>query len=221
MLRVLVGSRAHGLNRDDSDYDYREVFHIPARELLQVPIRNRPKTAWHDETRHTDDESGWEVAQFLEMVMTGHPNAVELLFAPVVDATEDGLSLLALRPSLLCSAKFLPSTLGYAKNCRNKLLDKNQEYRRVKWKSTYLRILFAGRDFLQTGVFPIKVDEQPWGHFVREALRDELSVGDVIDLADTLETEMKDLTGIVVPPEADIEAVNKWLFAFRQAHFND
>ena len=220
ILRVIIGSQAHGLARPDSDYDYREVFYVPTRELLTLPVRDRPRTAWSDENRHTDDVAGWEVAQFLDMVMTGHPNAVEILFSTIEESTEDGLSLLDLRPHLLCSGKFLSATLGYAKNCRNKLLDHNQEHRQTKWKATYLRILYAGRDFLQTGVFPIRVDDQPWGKIVRAALDNTLSVGEVIDYGDRLETQMKNLTGIVVPAEPNLSAVNEWLLAFRRKHYD-
>ena len=128
--RVLIGSRAHGLARPDSDYDYREVFYIPTRELIQVPVSARPKMAWSAENKHTDDEAGWEIAALLEMIMRGHPNAVEVMFAPVEEQTDDGESLRELRPHLLASGKFIASTLGYAQNCRNKLIAKNQVERR-------------------------------------------------------------------------------------------
>lgn len=216
MLRVLIGSQAHGLARPDSDYDYREVFAIPTRELLQVPVRNRPKDAWSAENKYTDDEAGWEIAKLLEMVMQGHPNAVEVLFAPVEDADGDGRSLLELRPHLLASGNFLRSTLGYAQNCRNKLLAKGQIEREVKWKGTYLRVLHAGRDFLTTGIMPVRVDDTEWGPLVRRALTNEISIGEVVDIGLRLEDEMRALAGVVVPAEPNLGAVNEWLAELRK-----
>lgn len=216
---MLIGSQAHGLARPDSDFDYREVYYAPTVEHLKLPVRDRPKLAWSTDSKFTDDVAGWEVEQLLDMVMSGHPNAVELMFAPLVEQTSEGESLRELRPHLLASGKFLPSTLGYAKNCRNKLLDHTQRHRQTKWKTTFLRILFAGRDFLKTGAFPIVVDDQEWGPVVRAAMRDELSVGDVVDITDGLIQELEQLTGIVVPAEPDIEKVNEWLLAFRERHF--
>lgn len=219
--RVLIGSRAHGLARPDSDFDYREVFVIPTRHLLSVPLRDRPKTAWSAENKHTDDEAGWEVAKLLEMVMQGHPNAVEVMFAPIEEEDADGASLRELRPALLCSGTFLRSTLGYAQNCRNKLISKNQAAREVKWKATYLRVLHAGRDFLLTGEMPIRVDERPWGPLVRRALANEVSTGEVIDIGLELEEEMSHLKGVVVPESADTSTVNEWLMELRRRRWED
>ena len=36
ILRVLVGSRAHGLAQPDSDYDYRSVIRYETRDLLAL-----------------------------------------------------------------------------------------------------------------------------------------------------------------------------------------
>jgi len=36
ILKVLVGSRAHGLANKDSDYDYRAVYVLPTSKILSL-----------------------------------------------------------------------------------------------------------------------------------------------------------------------------------------
>lgn len=228
LVRLLVGSHAHGLAGPRSDRDFREVFYTPTRDLLRLPRGDRPKDAWEaGGGRMEDDLAGWELAKLLEMVMRGHPNAVELLFAPVDpewDADDLGVEWRALTadlsPALLCSGEFVRSTLGYGQNCLTKLTRRDQEGRRAKWKSTYLRIMYAGIDFLRTGEFPVRVPEPGWGEIVRAARADELGRGAVLDMGEDLEKELRAAEAASpLPVEPDVDAVNAWLWEFRRRHF--
>ena len=53
ILKVLVGSRAHGLARPDSDYDYRGVYVTPTRELFSLRHKLKDKT-WVEGAREAD-----------------------------------------------------------------------------------------------------------------------------------------------------------------------
>lgn len=226
LLNVVIGSQAHGLARPDSDYDYREIFYVPTREILQVPRRNRPKHEWDSQTRMDDDLAGWEVEKFLDLVMLGHPNAIELLWAPYAidfEPTEDAESLRALAPSLLSAREVRRSTLGYAQNCINKLIKGNQPERADKWKVTYLRILNQFAILLETGTLPIEVPRAGWGYEIHRARLGKLSVGEVIDMGIDLEQRMRDAgkTGCPFADEPDGIAINEWLMDFRQRHWED
>ena len=224
LMNVVIGSQAHGLARPDSDFDYREIFYVPTQEILQVPRRNRPKHEWASQTRMDDDLAGWEVEKFLDLVMLGHPNAIELLWAPYVEGfepTSDSESLRELAPSLLSAREVRRSTLGYAQNCINKLVKGNQPERADKWKVTYLRILNQFAILLETGELPITVSDSGWGAPIHAARRGELSVGEVIDMGIELEQRMRDAgtTGCPFADEPTGVAVNEWLMDFRQRHW--
>ncbi len=222
ILRVLVGSQAHGIARPDSDFDYSEVFVSRTGDLLQIPVSARPKDAWGTEDKRQDDEKGWEVAKFLQLATIGHPNSIELFFAPVEEehTTEDGHALRELSGLAIAAERVLTSHLGYAKNCMNKLLDHRQRSRQAKWKSTYLRILFAGRDFLRTGDLPFPVPlegDDPWGLTVLRARDGEMTVGEVVDLGHLLEVEIAEAaTSGVVRETPDLPAINEWLMELRK-----
>lgn len=225
--RVLVGSQAHGLaDPIKSDYDYREVFYIPAWEQLQIPRSARPKDAWDSQSKHTDDEGGWEIAKLFEMVTRGHPNAIEVMFAPNEDNeyiyTQEWEQIRAhVLPHLLCTGRFVNATLGYGQNCLKKLLLREHAQQRAKWKSTYLRIMYSGIDFLNTGVFPVRVPEPGWGTTVRAARNDEMDRGDVFNLGEQLERDMRAAAeSSSLPAEPNMVAVNEWLSQFRKDHWD-
>lgn len=224
VLRVLVGSRAHGVADDDADYDYREVFYVPTKDLLSVPRARRPKKAWQAEHRATDDEGGWEVEQFLEMCLRGHPNALELLAAPVESETEDGRSLRALLPQMLAARTVAGSFLGYSKNTRGKMVDREQAVRQPKWAGTYLRVLWTGATLCATGTLHVEIDSEDIRRTVVRARSGALSPGLALSLAEGWEEYLlkvrRGLGETVLPEEPDYAAVNDWLLAFRKAHWD-
>lgn len=241
ILRTLVGSHAHGVADQDSDRDYREVFVIPTSHLLQVPRSARPKMAWQSESRHTDDEGGWEVENFLEMCMRGHPNALELLWAPMVEGgiTPLGLELRELAPSLMSRQAVASSFLGYAKNASHKMLDKETIARNPKWAATYLRVMAIGLHLLRTGILPVNLADAEDGvlDMVKQARAGWLRAGDVIKITDPWEAEIlayrnyrpghkmqgDELIRHRPTPLAEapnLEVVNDWLFQLRKDNWN-
>lgn len=220
ILRVLVGSQAHGVADESSDFDYREVFVIPTTHLLQVPKAARPKMAWATEHRATDDEGGWEIEPFLEMCMRGHPNAIELLRGPVESATPDGEALRDLMPLLLSRRAVCESHLGYAKNARHKLLDKEQIARNPKWAATYLRVLWQGVHLVETGELVVSLIRTDIHETVRAARGGYLPPYEVLALSDPWERALvearTDASKSPLREQPDVNAVNAWLFDVRR-----
>lgn len=227
ILRVLIGSQAHGLADENSDTDYREVFVTPTDRLLAVGV-SKPKDAWSADDKAGDDEAGWEVAKIIHMAMHGHPNSVEVFYAPDDTSTlveRDGLAnrhgrlLRALAPNIIPRELFVNGALGYANNCKVKLL---QGDRRKKWAATYLRSIIACKYMLKTGVMPIRVDEGPFTREeydgIVEARAGDLSDGYVIDWGDRVEREIKVL-GVeskALPDEPNIEMANEFIREIRR-----
>lgn len=223
ILRTVVGSQAHGVARPDSDYDYREVFYTPTRQLLALPVSARPKDSWMTAPLHnmTDDEGGYEVGHFLEMCMKGNPNLVEMFWTTVDSQTEDGEALLRLAPAVLGSEALVSAFSGYASNARDKIIT---DYKRaLKWQSTYVRILATVVELLTVGHVHYPITQYAWGEEVR-AIRDGAVPTDhVLELGKDLEARLRAFKGqpSKLRPEPDLERVNAWLQDFRLRHWEE
>jgi predicted nucleotidyltransferase len=62
LLKVLVGSRAHKLHTETSDYDYRGVFVVPTEDFLKIGIAKPQQTSWIE---GDIDDTSWEIGKFL------------------------------------------------------------------------------------------------------------------------------------------------------------
>ena len=56
ILKVLCGSRAYGLNDEDSDYDYHGVYVVPTSRLLVIDSRIK-ETQWVE--GESEDNTAW------------------------------------------------------------------------------------------------------------------------------------------------------------------
>lgn len=74
VFKALVGSRAYGTNVEGSDYDYKGVYVATEREVLTGTAQ--------DQYSNSKDETYYEVRRFLELLATGNPTMIELLFTP-------------------------------------------------------------------------------------------------------------------------------------------
>lgn len=120
ILKVLVGSRAHGLADADSDYDYRGVFVVDTTEILKLggKIKN---THW---VEGQTDQTSWEIGHFLQMATKCNPTILEVFHAPIKiqDSTPCGLSLRNLFDKVWNTNDVMNSHIGYGLNQRKSFL---------------------------------------------------------------------------------------------------
>jgi hypothetical protein len=156
ILRVVVGSRAYGLDEPGSDTDRRGVFLPPADlhwSLFGVPEQIDDEPA---------QEIYWELQKVLVLGLKANPNVLECLWSPHVEhATPLGRELLALRPSLLSQLVFQTYS-GYVGSQFKKLEADVRQRGEPKWKHVMhlLRLLQAGIHVLRTGDVPVHVGDQ-------------------------------------------------------------
>jgi hypothetical protein len=108
IYRCVAGSRAYGLENDDSDTDLRGVYLAPAE--LHWSLFGAPD--------QFEDSAGqwvvWELQKFLVMALKANPNILECLYSPLVDkVTPLGEELLAMRECFL-SQMIFQTFNGYA-----------------------------------------------------------------------------------------------------------
>lgn len=169
ILKVLVGSRAHGLASEQSDWDYRGVFVAPTRDLLSLGAKPQ-QTVWIEADKslaviegHKDahDNTAWELGHFLNLAVHCNPSILEVFAAPVVETDcqvpggeSFGLALRALFPCVWHPKGVRDAFVGYGLNQRKKFLD-GKDGRGAKYACAYLRTLFQAWWLLAVGVLPI------------------------------------------------------------------
>ncbi len=79
LYRCVVGSRAYGLDLDESDTDRRGIYLAPAD--LQWSLFGAPEQ-FED---HATQSCYWELQKFLVMALKANPNILECLYSPLVE----------------------------------------------------------------------------------------------------------------------------------------
>jgi predicted nucleotidyltransferase len=179
ILKVLVGSQAHGLAGPESDKDFRSVFVMPTTDMFRVGFKYQGTRMMKEE----DDETAWEIGRFLFLALQGHPLVLETLVAPVVMMDDWGGELRQLFPHLWSARSAYDSFINYCENQRKKMLEK-KDGTPAKYAAAYLRVLFNLCELLERGTFSIRIAETPVGETVRKIKDGQYRVGEVIDLGE-------------------------------------
>lgn len=155
ILKVVIGSRAYGLDVDGSDTDRRGVYLPPADahwSLYGVPEQI------DDDARQ---ETYWELQKLLILALKANPNVLECLWSPLVEsATPLGRELLAIRRGFLSQIVYQTYN-GYVTSQFRKLQADLRQHGEPKWKHVMhlLRLLLAGIGVLRHQEVPVHVGE--------------------------------------------------------------
>lgn len=150
ILKVVVGSRLHGLNKPDSDYDYRGIFMHPMIDMIS-PFRKPKNTSWIE---GDEDNTAYELREFAKMATYGNPTILEILWSNKIEQTSKiGEILRDNRHKFLDSTRIFEAHKGYAHNqyAKAKLFDPDE--RTPKFIIAYLRSLEQAAQLLGTGDF--------------------------------------------------------------------
>ncbi|HWA25302.1 MAG TPA: nucleotidyltransferase domain-containing protein [Lacunisphaera sp.] len=212
VYRCVVGSRAYGLDTDESDTDLRGVY--LASPEMHWSLFGTPE--------QFEDPAGqtcyWELQKFLVMALKTNPNILECLYSPLIDKqTPVGEGLLALRKDFLSQLIFQTFN-GYALSQFKKLEQDLRNQGEIRWKHAMhlLRLLLTGAATLRLGRVPVRV----------EAHRDRLLAVKRGELAweaiDAWRRELhrdfeQALSETKLPERPDYEAANRFLIETRRA----
>jgi len=211
IYRCVVGSRAYGLDHDESDTDRRGIYLAPAD--LQWSLFGAPEQ-FEDNAAQS---CYWELQKFLTMALKANPNILECLYSPLVEkVTPLGAELLTLRQQFL-SQMIFQTFNGYAMSQFKKIEQDMRNHGDVRWKHAMhlLRLLFTGAAALREGRVPVRVEahrerllavkrgELPWPEV--DAWRKELHRDFERALAETK-----------LPERPDYESANRFLIKARR-----
>lgn len=155
IFRCIIGSRAYGLDDDQSDTDYRGIF-LPPTEL-HWSLNGVPE---HIECYETQ-EHYWELQRFLVLALKANPNVLECLYTPLVEKTTPLADELLEMRSVFLSRLVYQTYNGYVMSQFKKMQAdlRNQGDVKLKHVMHLIRLLISGISVLRHGFVPVRVEE--------------------------------------------------------------
>jgi predicted nucleotidyltransferase len=155
ILRCVIGSRAYGLDHEESDTDRRGIYLPPAH--LHWSLYGVPEQLEDEATQ----EAYWELQKFLIMALKGNPNVLECLYTPLVEfATPIAQELLDMR-SIFLSRLVYQTYNGYVMSQFKRMEADVRNHGTVKLKHVMhlIRLLLSGIHVLREGFVPVDVGD--------------------------------------------------------------
>jgi predicted nucleotidyltransferase len=212
ILEGITGSKAYGLDNENSDTDIKGIFVAPSESFLGL----YPARETHDHT-----EPDWvyhEVGKFIKLAMGGNPTILELLFLDgYLELTKAGKMLVDNR-HLFLSTVVRKSYYGYAYSQMHRLVTRDGSFgngrnnRYEKHARHCYRLLYQGKELLETGSLTVRVTPE-----MRKELFavGKLSPNELVTKFTEEQTKF-DAIQSVLPEHPDKEAINKILLRIRK-----
>ncbi len=155
IYRCVVGSRAFGLDVQDSDIDRRGIYLPPAD--LHWSLYGMPEQIENDENQ----ECYWELQKFIVLALKANPNVLECLYTPLVEHTSPIAEELLASRSMFLSKLVYQTYNGYVLSQFRKLEQDLRTRGELKWKHVMhlIRLLLSGVTIMQEQVVPVRVEK--------------------------------------------------------------
>ena len=155
IFRCVIGSRAYGLEDENSDIDRRGIYLPPAD--LHWSLYGVPEQLENDASQ----EVYWELKKFVVLALKANPNVLECLYSPIVETvTPLAQELLDMKDAFLSKLVFQTYS-GYVASQFKKMQTDIRNQGQVKWKHVMhlIRLLLSGIDVLKNGLVNVQVGE--------------------------------------------------------------
>jgi predicted nucleotidyltransferase len=156
IYQCVVGSRAYGLSRDDSDVDRRGIYLPPAD--LQWSLYGVPEQLENREA----EECFWELQKFISLALKANPNILECLFTPLIERTSEVSEALLAQREMFLSKLVFQTYNGYVMSQFKKLEQDLRAKEVLNWKHAMhlIRLLLQGISVLNEQRVAVDVGEQ-------------------------------------------------------------
>jgi predicted nucleotidyltransferase len=212
IYRCITGSRAYGLDSEESDTDYRGIYLPPAD--LHWSIFGVPEQIEIAE----NEECYWEMEKFITLALKANPNILECLYTPLVELmTPLAQELISMR-AIFVSQLVFQTYNGYAMSQFKKMEADLRNHGNVKWKHAMhlIRLLLNGIQVLKEGTITVIVTEH------RDRLLSIKSGGEQWESIDKWRLELnnefeEEYKKTRLPARPDYNAANKFLIKARRS----
>lgn len=228
ILKTLVGSRAHGLHTEESDYDYRGIFVQPTSEILSLRGTVQ-QTHWVEGRKPEEagtklDDTAWEIGHFLKLATQCNPTILEVFAAPLAEdggTTADGIALRDLLGAVWEPKRVRDAFVGYGLNQRKKMLE-DKDKRWQKYATAYLRTLIQAERLLTHGVMMVDFSRHEEYQTLLAFRNGLASIGQVVDKCKLWEVRVEAAMGSTTAqrqrPEPD--AIDAFLLDIRKRYWD-
>ena len=211
ILKALVGSRAHGLHTEDSDYDYRGVYVVPTKDILSLGFKYKG-SSWIE---GDIDDTSYEIGHFLQLCTKANPAVFEILMSDTYTvSTKYIIELKQLFPYMYDPKDAFNAFAGYSKNQQKKLLE-DKEGRRLKFGVAYVRTAMMLVDLLEKGMFSLRIDSEERKRKLQGIKEDIYSDGEILDLAEHYISYARSILP-EVKNQQDLSIINDFLLSVRK-----
>lgn len=161
ITKVVVGSRLHGLENEQSDWDYRGIHMSSLKDVLS-PFKKNKNTSWIE---GEVDDTSYELADFCKQATAGNATILEVFFSNKIEATSDiAEEMRANWRKFIDTDRFVMASRGYAHNQLNKMelfddIGVKDQKRTSKFAIAYCRVLWQCAVFLETNQFECQINE--------------------------------------------------------------
>lgn len=218
ILEGVTGSKAYGLDTENSDTDIKGVYVLPTRTVLSVGFDLQ-----HTTVDHVDPDWVYhEVGKFMKLVIAGNPTVTELLYLDEYTVYSDvAQKLVANRDAFLSTKAVMNAYRGYAFSQAKKLnnrteqgldgYDSSLKNRFAKHTRHCFRLLMQARQLLETGILSVRVTPEQ-----REYLfaMGEKTADEVVDEFMKQDSQFEKIKS-VLPDEPDYDTLNRLLYEIR------
>lgn len=211
IYRCVVGSRAFGLDDENSDTDLRGIYLPPAH--LHWSMYGVPEQLENKE----NEECYWELQKFLMLALKANPNILECLNTPLIEFKNEITDELLSIKNVFLSKLVYQTYNGFVMSQFKKIEQDLRSVGEIRWKHAMhlIRLLLQGIDILKTGELIVKTEEN------REKLlaikRGELMWESVNDWRLMLHKEFENaFAETKLPERPDYERANKFLIDARR-----
>lgn len=219
LTKVVVGSRLHGTDTEDSDWDYRGIHISPLKDVLS-PFKSLSNTSWIE---GDVDNTSYELADFCKQATHGNATILEVFFSNQVVETSHGADVMRENwQKFMDTHRFVMASRGYAHNQWNKFYNfesagVNGQERTAKFAIAFLRVMWQCEQFLLTGEFKCSLVESDIYPLVKKIK--PLSVKEITPYLPEIVAAMSDLNMRVSVAESKTKFGNmkpdiKWIEEF-------
>ena len=211
IYRCIVGSRAFGLDDENSDTDYRGIYLPPARlhwSLYGVPEQLENKDR---------EECFWELQKFLVLALKANPNILECLNTPLVEYKNEIAEELLSIKRIFFSKLVYQTYNGYVMSQFKKLEQDLRARGEIRWKHAMhlIRLILQGIEILDSGELNVKVENNR-ERFL-EIKRGEMSWKSLNDWRLELHKDFeRAFAETALPERPDYEKANEFLIDARR-----
>ena len=155
IYRCVVGSRAFGLDNEDSDTDLRGIYLPPAN--LHWSLYGIPEQL----ENHDSQECYWELQKFILLALKANPNILECLYTPLVEKVISIAEKLLANKEIFLSQLVYQTYNGYAMSQFKKMEQdlRNKGEIRLKHAMHLIRLLLSGITVLEAGFVPVRIEK--------------------------------------------------------------